>query len=259
MERQRTIGFRLARIAAALVVAVPAALSMTTTADAATCTATGFVRDSINLTAAKIGGTVSGSLDATGCDIGVYLATPGSMTAGAQIFGARYFGVVNDGTSVTVEGASVHDIGNKPFDGTQHGVAVYFTNGGTGTIDGNTVSAYQKGGIVANGPATTATITNNTVTGLGPVGFIAGNGIQVSRGAVAEVRGNTISNNFYTGEVGVGPNPGDRNPEGWEYFSTGLLLFEAGAGTKTSDNQFSGNQHNFANVPKQHREPVVRA
>jgi len=255
MEKMRTIGYRLARITAALVVAVPAGLSMTTTAGAATCTATGFVRDGINLTAAQIGSTVSGTLDATGCDIGVYFAKPGSVTPGAQIFGARYFGVVNDGTSVTVAGASIHDIGNTPFDGTQHGVGIYFTDGGSGVIDGNKVWAYQKGGIVVtlpptwNGPATTATVTNNTVSGLGPVVFIAQNGIQVSRGAVAAVRGNSISNNFYTGEVGVGPNPGGQNPEGWEYFSTGLLLFEAGAGTKTADNQFSGNQHNFANVP----------
>ncbi len=255
MDRLRTIGYQVARITAALLVAVASTLQMPTTAGAATCTPTGFVRDRINLTAAQIGGSVSGSLDATGCDIGVYFATPGSVTAGAQISGARYFGVVNDGTSVMVEGASVHDIGNKPFDGTQHGVAIYFTNGGTGTIDGNVVSAYQKGGIVVNGTngtngaATTATITNNTVIGLGPVAFIAGNGIQVSRGAVAEVRGNTISDNFYTGEAGVGPNAGGQNPEGWEFFSTGLLLFEAGAGTKTSNNQFSGNQHNFANVP----------
>jgi hypothetical protein len=253
---ERTIGYPIARIIAALLVAVPSTLAIATvTAGAVTCTPTGFSRDNMILTAAQIGGTVTGTLDASGCDIGVYFATPGSVTTGAQIFGARYFGVVNDGTSVTVQGASIHDIGNKPFDGSQHGVGIYFTNGGTGMIDGNTVSAYQKGGIVANGTnltsgaATTATITNNTVTGLGPVVYIAGNGIQVSRGAVAEVRGNTISDNFYTGEAGVGPNPGDRNPEGWEYFSTGLLLFEAGPGTKTADNQFSGNQHNFANVP----------
>ncbi len=248
---ERTIGYQVARIITALLVAVPSTLAIATlTAGAATtCLPTTFNRDNHFLTAAQIGGTVSGTLDASGCDIGVYFTTPGTVTAGAQIFGARYFGVVNDGTSVTVEGASVHKIGNTPFDGAQHGVGIYFTNGGTGTIDSNAVSAYQKGGIVANGAATTATITNNTVTGLGPVGFIAGNGIQVSRGAVAEVRGNTISNNFYTGEVGVGPNPGDRTPEGWEYFPTGLLLFEAGAGTKTSDTQFSGNQHNFANVP----------
>jgi len=255
MDRLRSIGYQVAGVAAAMLVAVPSALTMATTAGAATCFPTTFNRDNHFLTAAQIGGTVSGSLDATGCDIGVYFATAGSVTAGAEIFGARYFGVVNDGTSVTVEGASVHDIGNRPFDGTQHGVGIYFTNGGTGTIDGNAVWAYQKGGIVVNGTsatsgaATTATITNNAVTGLGPVAFIAGNGIQVSRGAVAEVRGNAISDNFYTGEGGVGPNAGGENPEGFEFFSTGLLLFEAGAGTKTSDNQFSGNQHNFANVP----------
>jgi copper-binding protein NosD len=255
MDRLRTIGYQVAGVAAAMLVAVPSALTMATTAGAATCLPTTFSRDGFFLTAAQIGGTVNGSLDATGCDIGVYFATPGSVTAGAEIFGARYFGVVNDGTSVKVEGASVHHIGNKPFDGTQHGVGIYFTNGGTGTIDGNAVWAYQKGGIVVNGTnagsgaATTASVTNNAVTGLGPVVFIAGNGIQVSRGAVAEVRGNAISDNFYTGEVGVGPNAGGENPEGFEFFSTGLLLFEAGAGTKTSDNQFSGNQHNFANVP----------
>jgi hypothetical protein len=249
MENLGTIGYRLARITVALAVAIPAGLSMTTASAVTTCLPTTFSRDGFFLTAAQIGGTVSGSLDATGCDIGVYFATPGSVTSGAQIFGARYFGVVNDGTSVTVEGASIHDVGNNPFDGTQHGVGIYFTNGGSGAIDGNTVSAYQKGGIVVNGTGTSASVTNNTVSGLGPVVFIAQNGIQVSRGAVATVRGNDISDNFYTGEVGVGPNPGGQNPEGWEYFSTGLLLFEAGAGTKTADNHFSGNQHNFANVP----------
>jgi hypothetical protein len=249
MENLRTIGYRLARIGVALAVAIPAGFSMTTNAGATTCIPTTFSRDGFFLTAAQIGGTVSGSLDATGCDIGVYFATSGSVTSGAQIFGARYFGVVNDGTSVSVEGASIHDIGNNPFDGTQHGVGIYFTNGGSGAIDGNTVSAYQKGGIVVNGAGTSASITNNSVSGLGPVVFIAQNGIQVSRGAVATVRGNDISDNFYTGEVGVGPNPGGQNPEGWEYFSTGLLLFEAGAGTKTADNHFSGNQHNFANIP----------
>jgi hypothetical protein len=98
-------------------------------------------------------------------------------------------------------------------------------NGGSGVIDGNTVSAYQKNGIVVTGSGTTASVTNNTVRGLGPVVFIAQNGIEVL------------------------PNPAGQNPEGFEYFATGLLLFEAGAGTKTSDNQFSGNQHNFANVP----------
>jgi len=217
---------------------------------AATCTPTTFMRDSMFLTAAQIGGDVTGPLDATGCDIGVYYApgTSGNVT-GATIHGARYFGVVADGAAVNVSSSNVNDLGNDPFDGSQHGVGIYFVNGASGDISANSVSAYQKGGIVVNGDGTTATVTGNTVTGLGPVDFIAQNGIQVSRGAVAEVRGNDISGNSYTGHVGVGPNPGGQNPPGWEYFSTGLLLFQAGKATSASQNHFSDNQHNFANVP----------
>ena len=46
------------------------------------CAATGFYRDGENLTAAQIGGDVTGTLDATGCDIGVYYGpgTTGSVT-----------------------------------------------------------------------------------------------------------------------------------------------------------------------------------
>jgi hypothetical protein len=219
-------------------------------AQAAPCLPTTFVRDGFPLTAARVGGNVTGELDATGCDIGVYYAsgTSGNVT-GAWVHGARYYGVVADGATVNVSDSNVNDIGNDPFDGSQHGVGIYFTDGASGDISGNGVSAYQKGGIVVNGAGTTATVTGNTVTGLGPVDFIAQNGIQVSRGAVAEVRGNDISGNFYTGHVGVGPNPGGQNPPGWEYYSTGLLLYQAGKATSTSQNHFTDNQHNFANIP----------
>ena len=229
-----------------------------TAAQAAGCTPTTFERDGFLLTAAQVGGNVTGELDATGCDMGVYYA-PGSAgnVTGATIHGARYFGVVADGAAVNVNDSDVHDIGNDPFDGSQHGVGIYFVTGLTitgaigasGDISGNSVTAYQKGGIVVNGDGTTATVTGNTVTGLGPVDFIAQNGIQVSRGAVATVRGNDISGNFYSGHVGVGPNPGGQNPPGWEYYSTGLLLYQADKATSTSQNHFSDNQHNFANVP----------
>ena len=78
----------------------------------------------------------------------------------------------------------VHNIGDLPFNGAQHGLAIYFatvdtgnastqptctTGSTTGTISGNTVDSYQKGGIIAACTGTNVEITNNTVIGAGPV------------------------------------------------------------------------------------------
>src|SRR2546430_301783 len=92
-------------VSLALAFAAPAA-------QAAGCTPTTFERDNMFLTAAQVGGDVSGDLDATGCDMGVYYApgSTGNVTA-ATIHGARYFGVVADGAAVDVTGSDVHDIG----------------------------------------------------------------------------------------------------------------------------------------------------
>ena len=195
-------------LATALVVGLGAAL-LPAMANAATCTGTGFSRDGFEMTAAQIGGNVSGDLDATGCNIGVYYdnTTTGNVTAGANIHGANYFGVAVNGdvgsVSVNVTGSAIHDIGESPLtgQGSQHGTAVYYRAfGGTarGTISSNTVTNYQKNGITINGNVS-ATVTNNTVTGQGPVSWIAQNGIQLGYGAKATVTGNTVSGNAYTG------------------------------------------------------------
>ena len=63
------------------------------TASAATCTPTSFTYRGQTMTAAQIGGTVTGTLNASGCDIGVY--DPSSVSHG-DITGATYFGVVVD-------------------------------------------------------------------------------------------------------------------------------------------------------------------
>jgi parallel beta-helix repeat protein len=187
---------------------------------AATCTETGFFRDGINLTAAQIGGNVTGTLDATGCNIGVYYdanSAAGSVTD-ADILGANYFGIVVRGTSVNVTDSSIHSIGEDPLNGTQHGQAIYYatvdtgnattaptcTSGTTsGTVSGNMITQYQKAGIVANCAGTTVKVTNNTVTGQGPILYIAQNGIQVGYGAKAAVTGNNVSANAYSGLGGV--------------------------------------------------------
>ena len=166
-------------------------------AASSTCTPTGFYRDGINLTAAMIGGNVTGNLDATGCDIGVYYGPGAAGTVfGAKIANARYFGVVNDGGNVNVARSTISKIGNTPFDGAQHGVGIFYTtehvagsSSGTarGMISGNTLPSYQKGGITVRGTGASATIEGNKVTGSGQVDYIAQNGIQVSFGATATV------------------------------------------------------------------------
>jgi parallel beta-helix repeat protein len=208
-------------VAAMSAFAVIAATQLVGSAAAAgtlVCTQTGFMRDGINMTAAQIGGNVTGTIDASGantvdgvpCNIGVYYdnTTSGNVSAGADISGANYFGVVVNGdvgaVSVNVKGSSIHDIGESPLtgQGSQHGTAVYYRGLGagsaTGTVSGNTITNYQKGGITVSGKVS-ATITGNTVTGQGRVSWIAQNGIQMGYGAKGSVTGNTVTGNAYTG------------------------------------------------------------
>jgi hypothetical protein len=141
----------------------------------------------------------------------------------ATIENARYFGVVNYGGKVNVANSTISQIGNAPFDGTQHGVGIFFTTEATpgvaadviakGTIKGNILHSYQKGGITVRGVGASATIERNTLTGVGHVDFIAQNGIQVSFGSSATVKGNTVSGHWYT-------------PDSTE--ACGLLFYQAG-------------------------------
>ena len=78
-------------------------------ADATSCQPAG----ANGLTAAQIGGPVSGDLNATGCDIGVY--NPTAVNKGADIHGAKQYGVyVDSGIDVDVTDATVRDIGDAP-------------------------------------------------------------------------------------------------------------------------------------------------
>ena len=187
---------------------------------AASCTATGFVRDGIDLTAAQIGGTVTGALDATGCDIGAYNPTSVSERRHPRRALLRRR---RQRPTVNTTNSKVHQIGENPFDGTQHGRAILYINGASGTISGNKVYAFQKNGIEvsgltadASGPSsgkTSATVSNNVVTGGGHIDDIAQNGIVIRSGANATVKNNTVSHLCYT-------------PDGTE--ATGLLNYDAG-------------------------------
>jgi hypothetical protein len=115
----------------------------------------------------------------------------------------RLRGVLFDGASGSITNVKAIDI-NQGASGCQEGNAIEVRNFGASattnrvTIDGNTATGYQKTGIVANGDVD-ATITNNTVDGLGPVGYIARNGIQIGFGGTGMVKRNTVAGNSYTG------------------------------------------------------------
>jgi len=142
---------------------------------------------------------------------------PGNGSCADQQFGVL---VIADGTA-TLSGDQVKDIRdtNPSLYGCQFGEGIrvgreYWPTAtfssflvedfvGHATITNTIVSGYQKNGITIDGPGTTADVRGNTVHGAGRDAFlapiIAQNGIQVSRGAAAQVRDNTVTGNSYTG------------------------------------------------------------
>ena len=182
----RTATLGAASITAVLAFGVTGASAATVDGADVPCQQTGLVRDGSNLTAAVKDPTASVSVDvdATGCDIGVYYGsgTSGSVN-GADIQGAKYYGIVVNAAVVEVDGAKIHDIGdtpigaNNPLKGMQRGVGVLYTtldqanevkyqNGDqswvktTGTRTGvakghikdSVIEDYQKNGVVVSGP-----------------------------------------------------------------------------------------------------------
>jgi hypothetical protein len=211
-----------------------------------------------------------GTIDATGCDIGDYI-TKNLTVSFLTVHDATYWGIFVDGgglvplttraITVSITSAIVYDIGDHTGTsfsptGNQHGVGILFDSGtGStshpvyGTIATSTVYKYQKGGIVVNHNSNVSA-TGNTVTGLGPVNFIAQNGIQYSRGANGTIRQNTVSGNYYTGNVGVladGTGCVGNCPPGRLYVSVGLLLFDIDPNTiQRGQNDLSNNQRPVA-------------
>jgi len=141
--------------------------------------------------------------------------------------------------TVSISGATVYNIGAHTGtlftpNGAQYGIGIIYDSGpggptAQGTINSTLVYAYQKGGIEANHNSNVTT-TNNIITGLGHVDFIAQNGIEYARDASGIIRGNTVSANFYTGQTGVLANNSPCGgsfpacPPGRQYVSCGILL-----------------------------------
>jgi len=119
----------------------------------------------------------------------------------------RLRGILLDGASGSITRNTVTNINQGPS-GCQEGNAIEVRNFGSNpatsraTVDGNTLTGYQKTGVVANGNVDVS-VTNNFVDGLGPVGYNARNGIQFGFGGTGSARGNTVNGNSYTGASDV--------------------------------------------------------
>jgi hypothetical protein len=151
---------------------------------------------------------------------------PGSGGCAEQDFGILIIG----GANAQITGDAVTNIrdASASLYGCQYGVGIMIGReywptadfstdkvedfAGTATITHTTVSGYQKGGIVVDGPKASAIVSEDMVTGARPYSalgkIIAQNGIQISRGAAAKVLDNTVSGNQYSGAPGTASSAG---------------------------------------------------
>ncbi|HYA34651.1 MAG TPA: right-handed parallel beta-helix repeat-containing protein [Candidatus Binataceae bacterium] len=156
---------------------------------------------SLNAAVINPSSPVTGTVNATGCDIAVYFS-PGEKGSvkNATIFGAIKAGIVNNGAKVAIDSNAVYQIGDNPLSGVQYGLAIYVYGLGTrasGDVTNNTIWDYQKNGITIK--ASDSNVVGNTVIGQGPVSYIAQNGIEIAYGSNSTVANNRVFGMSYTG------------------------------------------------------------
>jgi hypothetical protein len=144
----------------------------------------------------------------------------------------RHTGVrVTNGGSATIDAnhiTQIRDI-NPAFFGCQDGIGVLVgrnLEGQTGTawLTHNTIDAYQKGGVVVDNTGSYAEVDHNVITGEGLTNITAQNGVQVGRGAQADVEHNSISKNQFARIASTDT-------------AAGVLLFETNGGVTVDHNE----------------------
>jgi parallel beta-helix repeat protein len=146
-------------------------------------------------------------------------------------------GILFQNASGAIRHNAVRHIRLSPsFPGCQSGEAIEVETASglssTVTVHDNSVWDYQKNGITANEAGTEATITTNTVTGIGPTTGAAQNGIQVGFGATGSITGNRIADNIWASCV---------SPSECATNATGVLVFESD-GVVVANNTAGSNQ-----------------
>ncbi len=181
----------------------------------------------------------------------VSICTPGTVTIDKVTFEAKwpestcddslYNILVAGGATLDATSAKLDGAGAFPLNGCQGGVGIQIGSQagdqvGHATLTKNTIENYQKNGITVDGSGSSAAITSSTITGAGPTAT-GQNGIQVSRGAVANINKVKISDN----ECGIVGVCGAGSSLEWEEDATGVLFYEAGASLTVSSSKLTDN------------------
>jgi parallel beta-helix repeat protein/predicted outer membrane repeat protein len=115
----------------------------------------------------------------------------------------RFMGIGFWNAGGTVANCYLTGIQDTPFSGAQHGNGIYAYNNTGGpyiiNITATEIIDAQKTGMALSGSGLTVNISGCTVTGHGPTGITAQNGIQVSYGAGGSISNCAVSNIAYTG------------------------------------------------------------
>lgn len=172
-------------------------------------------------------------VSATGTEAGPATLHVSDLTINTTFSGANSGGLLA-GIRFNQAGGSVTDVeitGVTHGNGVQEGIALYVRNKkpngdldvpeATVTVDGVTVTRYQKSGVIFDGNVsfsmTDSTVGRSTDQAGNPIPGIAANAVQISRGAHGAVTGSTIALNDYN----PSPPPGDGSS------STAILVYNA--------------------------------
>ena len=155
-------------------------------------------------------------------------------------------GATLDATRVTFAGAGVEGNGCQGGVGLEVGVSglegpasvsAPALEVGHAVLTHDTFTEYQKNGITVDGDGSSATVGPVvTITGAGP-GPQGQNGIQVSRGAEANIDKATISDD----ECNIPTQCGHTNASQWEEDASGVLLYLPGAKTTVTSSRLADN------------------
>ncbi len=148
-----------------------------------------------------------------------------------------FVGVYYHDASGTMSGDTVTNV-ELPMGlfGCQDGLGVYVASDAGSTskvsMSHDSVTKYDKNGITCDDAGTTCTITDSSVTGVGPTGLVAQNGIQFYDAFSGSITGNTVSRDTYTG--------GGYSAAGLLLISTGSLAVSANTASDSDVNIYLG-------------------